>query len=204
MRAPRTPRLRGFFAGTPTRPAQAARRQSQAGFTLIELIIASALGLLVLSALTSVVLTTSMATNTAVGRIEASSQVRSFQFTAYDDFALARAPAPSGCGTPGAPCTTQEMVLQGSRVPNQVNGVAVPSTVRYIWDAATHLVTRYTGTSSRVAANHVTAYSWYIEGGGSRPSVVVSLTVTIASYNVSYSESQTFRFSPQITATPSP
>jgi prepilin-type N-terminal cleavage/methylation domain-containing protein len=181
-------------------PTQAARRRRQAGFTLIELVIASALGLLVLSALTSVVLTTSIATNTAFGRIQASAQVRSFQFTAYDDFAMAKAPAPSGCGTPNTPCTTQEMVLRGLRVPNQVNGVAAPYVVRYSWDSTAHVVTRYLDTSSRVAADHVTAYSWYIDSSGSRPSVVVSLTVTIPSYNASYSQSQTFRFSPQVTA----
>jgi prepilin-type N-terminal cleavage/methylation domain-containing protein len=182
-------------------PAQVARRRrSQAGFTLIELLIASVLGLMVLSALTSVVLTTSVATNTAFGHIEASAQVRSFQFSAYDDFAMARVPAPAGCGTPSTPCTTQVMVLRGLRVPNQVNGVATPYIVRYSWDSTAQVVTRYVDTSSRVAADHVTAYSWYVDSSGSRPSVVVSLTVTIPSYNASYSQSQTFRFSPQVTA----
>jgi prepilin-type N-terminal cleavage/methylation domain-containing protein len=183
-------------------PAQAARRRRQAGFTLIELLIASVLGLMVLSALTSVVLTTSVATNTAYGRIEASSQVRTFQLTAYDDFAMATAPAPSGCGTQAMPCTTQEMVLRGLRVPNLANGVAAPYVVRYSWDSTADVVTRYSITdgSSRVAANHVTVYSWYIDRSGSRPSVVISLTVTIPSYNASYSQSQTFRFSPQVTA----
>jgi prepilin-type N-terminal cleavage/methylation domain-containing protein len=186
-------------------PAQVARRRrSQAGFTLIELLIASVLGLMVLSALTSVVLTTSVATNTAYGRIEASSQVRTFQLTAYDDFAMATVPAPSGCGTQTTPCTTQEMVLRGLRVPNLANGVAAPYVVRYSWDSTADVVTRYSITdgSSRVAANHVTAYSWYIDSSQprSRPSVVVSMTVTIPSYNASYSQSQTFRFSPEVTA----
>jgi prepilin-type N-terminal cleavage/methylation domain-containing protein len=182
-------------------PAQVARRRrSQAGFTLIELLIASVLGLVVLSALTSVVLTTSVAVNSAYGRVEASSQVRNFQLTAYDDFAMAKVPTPSGCGTPGAPCTTQEMLLRGLRVPNVANGVAGPYVVRYSWDSTTDVVTRYSDTSSRVAADHVTAYSWYIDSSGSRPSVVVSLTVTIPSYNATYSQSQTFRFSPQVTA----
>jgi prepilin-type N-terminal cleavage/methylation domain-containing protein len=181
-------------------PAQAARRRRQAGFTLIELLIASVLGVLVLSALTSLVLTTSVATNTAYGRIEASSQVRSFQLTAFDDFAMARIPAPSGCGTQDMPCTTQEMLLRGFRVPNQVNGVAAPYNVRYSWDSTADAVTRQSDTSIRVVASHVTAYSWYIDRSGSRPSVVVSLTVTIPSYNATYRQSQTFRFSPQVTA----
>ncbi len=182
----------------------AARHRRQAGYTLIELIIASAIGLMVMSALTSVVLTTILADNTAAARVEASAQVRSFQFIAYDDFVHGRTPVISGCGTSGIPCTTEDLVLQGDRMPNVVGGVAAPYTVRYGWDASGQKVTRYAGTSSRVAASNVTAYSWYIEGSGANASLVVSMTVTIASFNATYSESQTLRFYPRITATPSP
>ncbi len=178
----------------------AARRRRQAGFTLIELVIATALGLVVMGALISVVLTSILADNTATARVEASSQVRNFQFTAYDDFVLARPPVPSGCGTSGNPCTTQDIVLQGSKVPNAIGGVAAPYTVRYAWDAGRQLVTRYTGTSGRVAASNVTAYSWYIERSGAYPTVVVNLTVTIPTYNATYSESQTLLFYPRITS----
>lgn len=184
------------------RAQTAARRKSQAGFTLVELIIATALGLVVMGALTSVVLTTSVAGNTAIGRIEASAQVRGFQFIAYDDFALARAPAPTGCaGTLTAPCTTQDLLLHGSRV---VNDAAVSYTVRYAWDSNRKTVTREVGGSTRVAASNVTAYSWYVDSTGANPTVVVSMTVTIPSYNASYSESQTLRFYPRITVSPSP
>jgi prepilin-type N-terminal cleavage/methylation domain-containing protein len=184
--------------------AVAARRRRQGGFTLIELLIATALGVMVMGALTSVVLTSMQAANTATARVEASSQVRNFQFTAYDDFVLARAPVPSGCGTPTSPCTTQDLLLQGHKVPNEVGGVAAPYTVRYVWDSSRHVVTRYAGTSSRVTATNVTAYSWYIESSGANPSVVVSVTVTIAFYNSSYSDSQTLRFYPRLTASPTP
>jgi prepilin-type N-terminal cleavage/methylation domain-containing protein len=180
-------------------PQVAARRRRQAGFTLVELIIATALGLLVMGALTSVVLTTSVAGNTAMGRIEASAQVRSFQFIAYDDFALARAPSPTGCGTASTPCTTETMVLLGSRVPNETSGVASPYTVRYSWDSNLKKVTREAGGSNRVAASSVSAYSWYVDSSGANPTVVVSMTVTIDSYNSKYSESQTLRFYPRIT-----
>ena len=182
----------------------AARRKRQAGFTLIELIIATALGLLVLGALTSVVVTTMMADNTASGRIEASSQVRNFQYTAYDDFALARPPAPAGCGTPTTRCTTQDLVLTGTHPPNPSDGLPVSYTVRYAWDPSRQVVTRYAGTTSRVAASNVTGYSWYVDRSGLYPTVVVSITVTIPSYNATYSDSQTLRFYPRITATPSP
>ncbi len=67
------------------KPGKIVRRNSQAGFTLIELVIATAIGLVVMSALTSVVLTTVIADNTAIAHVEASSQVRNFQFNAYDD-----------------------------------------------------------------------------------------------------------------------
>lgn len=185
-------------------PQLAARRRRQAGFTLVELVIATALGLLVMGALTSVVLTTSVAGNSAIGRIEASAQVRSYQFIAYDDFALARAPSPTGCGTAGTPCTTETMVLLGSRVPNELSGVAAPYTVRYAWDSTLRTVTRDAGGSRRVAASNVSNYSWYVDHSGANPTVVVSMTVTIASYNATYSESQTLRFYPRITVAPSP
>jgi prepilin-type N-terminal cleavage/methylation domain-containing protein len=179
----------------------AARHRSQAGFTLIEVVIASALGLLVMSALTSLVLTTVMADNIAIGRVEASAQIRTFQYTAYDDFVLARAPIPTGCGTSGNPCTTQDLVLQGSRVPNDVAGVAAPYTVRYVWDPTQQLVTRYWGITSKIAAGNVTAYSWYVDQSGpNRAFVVISMTVTISAYNTTYSESQTLLFYPRITS----
>lgn len=182
-------------------PAQAARRRRQAGYTLIELIIATAIGLMVMGALTSVVLTTSLAANTATSRVEASAQVRNFQLTAYDDFVLSRPPTPSGCGTQAAPCSTQDMVLQGSRMPNQVTGVATPYMVRYVWDPAGHVVTRFVGAANRVVASGVTAYIWYLDSSGDHPSVVVRMTVTVGFYNTSYSESQTLRFYPRVTST---
>ena len=177
----------------------AARRKQQAGFTLIELIIATAIGVLVMGALTSVVLTTVLAANTANGRIQASSQVRSFQFTAYDDMAFAQPPAPVGCGAPGIPCTTQDMILQGCLKPINARDPGVVDTVRYAWDSAAQVVRRYSATSSHVVARNVTMYSWYLDPGA-HPSVVVNMTVTVAAYNTIYSESQTLRFYPRITS----
>jgi prepilin-type N-terminal cleavage/methylation domain-containing protein len=192
----------------------AARRKQQAGFTLIELIIATALGVLVMGALTSVVLTTVLAANTANARIQASSQVRSFQFTAYDDVALARPPGGPGCGTPATPCTTQVMVLQGSRVPSATGTLGTPSayTVRYAWDSTAQLITREAlkdaldpnSKVSRVVATNVTAYSWYVDTSGAHPTVVVSMTVTVAAYDTIYNESQTLLFYPRVTASPGP
>jgi prepilin-type N-terminal cleavage/methylation domain-containing protein len=207
MKALRTERFRRELTRTRVGHDPATRRKQQAGFTLIELIIASAIGVLVLGSLTSVVLTTVLAANTANARIQASSQVRSFQFTAYDDIALARPPGATGCGTPATPCTRQDMILQGTRIPSLTGSLGTPGpyTVRYAWDSTSQVVTRYAGTSSRVVARDVTAYSWYVDiAPGAHPSVVVSMTVTVAAYDTIYSESQTFLFYPRITSSPAP
>jgi len=178
----------------------AARRRRQAGFTLIELIIATAIGVLVMGALTSVVLTTVLAANTANGRIQASSQVRSFQFTAYDDIASAQLPAPVGCGATGTPCTTQDMILQGCLQPTNAGDPGIVHTVRYAWDPAAQEVRRYSATSRHVVATNVTRFSWYLDPVAHPTSVVVSMTVTVAAYNTIYSESQTLTFYPRITS----
>ena len=60
--------------------------RSQGGYTLIELLVSLSIGLIVMTALTSVVLTSSRAWATAAGRVEASAQIRAFQFAAADDF----------------------------------------------------------------------------------------------------------------------
>jgi prepilin-type N-terminal cleavage/methylation domain-containing protein len=178
----------------------AARRRRQAGYTLIELIIASAIGVMVMGAMTSVVLTTVLGGNVATSRIEASAQIRNFQLTAYDDFALSRPPATSGCGTSVSPCTTQDMILEGDRMPNQAGGVPGLFTARYTWDPTKKLVTRFVGVASRVVASGVTRYSWYVDSTGGHPVVVVSMSVTMASYNTTYTESQNLLFYPRVTA----
>ena len=106
------------------------RLRRQAGYTLIELMIATAIGLLVMSALTSVVVTTMIGTNAATGRVETSGQIRNFELFAYDDFALSHPPAPSGCGIAANPCTTQPMVLSGFRMTNQARGQAAGQQLR--------------------------------------------------------------------------
>ena len=172
----------GGFAGFHLQdPAMStSRRRRQAGYTLVELIVATAIGTLVLGALTSIVLTTALTTNVATSRIDASGQIRTFQLTAYDDMTLSNVPAPTGCGTQANPCTSQPMVLQGQRMPN----VATPTPpaqyiVTYTWDPAQQIVTRQAGGAGRTVAQDVSVYSWYIDGNGAHPAVVVSMTVTI-------------------------
>ena len=178
-----------------------SRHRGQGGYTLIELIVASAIALMVMTALTSVVLTSVIGANTATSRVEASAQIRTFQLSAYDDFALSRPPATSGCGSsPADACTTQSMVLSGNRMPNVVGGSAAPYTVTYAWDPGQDQVTRTFGGVTRVAASNVTSFSWYVDNtNGQHSFVVVSMSVTVGFYNTSYTESQTLLFFPRVT-----
>ena len=155
---------------------------------------------MVMGALTSVVLTTAQAANAATARLEASAQVRDLQLSANDDFVLSRAPSPSGCGTSNNPCHTQALVLQGSRMPNLTAATPASYTVTYVWNSSPsqQVVTRQTAAGNRVVARNVTAFAWYVDSTGAYPTVVVSMTVTVAFYNTSYSESQTFRFYPRV------
>lgn len=164
--------------------------KSQHGFTLVELIITVALGALLMSALTSVLLTSWRATNVASSRVEASGQIRSFEYFAYDDFALSGTPSAGGC-LPASPCTTQPLVLSGFKVSN-VTPVPASFQVSYTWDGSNFLDRAIAGTGvSEHAATNVTAFSWYVDTDAT---VVVSLTITVQSY----SESQTFRFDPRM------
>ena len=178
----------------------ASRRRRQAGYTLVELIVATAIGTIVLGALTSIVLTTAISTNVATSRVDASGQIRNFQLNAYDDMAFSNVPAPSGCGTQANPCTSQPMVLQGQRVPNQPSGAPAPYSVTYTWDPSQQTVSRQAGSAIRTVAENVTGYSWFIDSSGAQPAVVVSLTVTVRTYNAPYVDSQSFRFVPRATA----
>jgi prepilin-type N-terminal cleavage/methylation domain-containing protein len=164
--------------------------KSQDGYTLVEVIIASALGLLLMSALTSVVLTSWRGATIATSRVEASGQIRNFEFFAYDDFARSSAPIGSGC-VQSAPCTTHPLVLNGYQVSNSTS-IPAPFQVTYTWDGATFLDRAVTTTGATGhAATDVSAFSWYVNTDGS---VVVNLTVTVQAY----SQSQTFRFDPKV------
>jgi prepilin-type N-terminal cleavage/methylation domain-containing protein len=173
--------------------------RSQGGYTLVELIVASAIGLMVMTALTSVVLTSWRASTTATSRIEASGQIRNFQFEAYDDFALSSLPIPAGCAaTITDPCTTP-IVLQGSRASNATTPAISPYTVTYTWDSGSQLLERQTkvGTNPLVnfdAATGVTAFSWYLDGSAANQTVVVTISITVQSYI----ETQTLRFYPRV------
>jgi hypothetical protein len=134
-----------------------------------------------MTALTSVILTATRAATTATSRVEASGQIRNFQFFAHDDFAQANVPATSGCGTPGNPCTTDAITLNGAYL------------VSYTWDGSA-ILDRQVGSNVTHIATNVTGFTWYVDGSTPSPTVVVNLTVTVQSY----SESQTFLFHPEV------
>jgi prepilin-type N-terminal cleavage/methylation domain-containing protein len=166
--------------------------RSQGGFTLIEVIIASAIGVLVMGALMAVVLTTWRANITATSRVEASSQIRNFEFYAYDDFARSGVPVPGVCGTPANPCTTQPLVLAGVQASNSAVPTIGPAQVTYAWDGVQFL-DRQVGTNAPLhAATDVSAFAWYVDPPSQ--TVVVTLTVTVQGYT----EYQTFRFQPRL------
>jgi prepilin-type N-terminal cleavage/methylation domain-containing protein len=164
--------------------------RSQGGFTLVEVLIASAIGLFVMTGLTSVVLTTWQAGTVATSRIEASSQVRSFQYEAYDDFALSGIPAITSCApTDPPPCTIS---LSGLKVSNPANPVPVSYQVTYTWNGAD--VDRHVGSSAKHAATNVTAFSATLTGTAPNQTVVVTMTVTVQAYALT----QTLQFYPRV------
>lgn len=166
--------------------------RGQAGYTLIEVVIASAMGAIVMGALTSVILTSVRAGNTATSRIEASGQIRNFVLQAYDDFAGSEVPDRSTCAPAPSACS---IVLTGTRVSNSITPTQGPYTVTYTWNgtAGTPLDRQVGGNSAHVATS-VSAFSWYLDGIAPYQTVVVSLTVTVQAY----SESQTLRFYPRV------
>lgn len=166
--------------------------RSQAGYTLVEVVITAAIGAVLLSGLTSVLLTSWRAATTATSRVEASGQIRNFQFFAYDDFARSPMPSANGCvGTsPNRTCT---IALGGVQASNSNNPVVAPFPVSYSWDEQSGFLDRLVGTNPPIhAATNVTDFSYYIDVPAR--TVVISLTVTVQAY----AESQTLRFFPRV------
>jgi prepilin-type N-terminal cleavage/methylation domain-containing protein len=168
--------------------------KNQSGFTLIELLVASAIGLIVMTGLTSLVLTTWRAGAIATSRVEASGQIRSFQFDAYDDFALSGVPTLTSCaaGSP-PPCT---VALSGLLASNTQVPVPANYKVAYVWDGI-NVDRNIAGGSSKHAATDVSAFSAYLAGTAPNQTVVVTMTVTIPSVPP-YSETQTLQFFPRV------
>ena len=167
--------------------------RSQGGYTLIEVVIASAIGAILMGGLFSVIFTSWQAVKTATSRVEASQQIRSFQFFAYDDFA--RSPLPDANGCVGSPPTNCTIALAGVQASNSSTPATAPYPVSYTWDVLTGFLDRNVGTNPPIhAATNVTAFSYYVDGVAPNQTVVVSLTVTVQAY----SESQTLRFYPQV------
>jgi prepilin-type N-terminal cleavage/methylation domain-containing protein len=168
--------------------------RSQGGYTLVELMVASAIGLFVMSGLTSVVMTSWRAGATATSRVEASGQIRSFQFRAYDDFALADVPVIESCAfADPPPC---KITLSGWKV---TDSSLVPSIfeVTYNWDGV-NLDRQVKGSDSTHVATNVSAFSVNLSGTYPNQTVAVTLTVTMRNNaEVVYSETQTLGFDPR-------
>lgn len=173
-----------------------AKASRQAGYTLVELIIALALSSLLMVALTSVVLTTWRASTTATSRLQASGQVRNFDYFAFDDFARSGLPPyPAACGGVSSNPCDQPIQLTGTLMSNAVPPAATANfSVTYTWDQANLLLVRQAAGGSTNAATNVTAFAWHIDSSTPSPTVFVNLTITVDAYR----ESQTFRFYPRL------
>jgi prepilin-type N-terminal cleavage/methylation domain-containing protein len=176
--------------------------RSQDGYTLIEVVVACAIGAVLMGALTSVILTSVRAGSTATSRIEASGQIRNFEMRAYDDFAGSMVPADaSTCSPPPAACS---IVLSGtpwSNSPTPTPGPYQASYVKYVWNGTVGSpLDRQVGGITEHIASSVSAFSWSLAGMGPNRTVVVNLTVIVQLYGTgqSYSESQTLRFYPRV------
>jgi prepilin-type N-terminal cleavage/methylation domain-containing protein len=171
----------------------------QAGFTLIELLVASAIGLIIMSGLTSVVMTTYRASQTASNRVEAAGEIRTFEQTAYGDFATSSLPVPpGGCGSSSSPCIHDPIQLQGCKMTNSITPSPQLTKVIYAWPLGSSSIDRKVGSvSSNPAASGVTAFSWYLAGTSPNQSVVVALTIQMGAVT----QSQTMRFNPRVKST---
>jgi prepilin-type N-terminal cleavage/methylation domain-containing protein len=171
----------------------------QAGFTLIELIVASAIGLIIMSALTSVVLTTYRASQAASSRVEAAGEIRTFEQNAYGDFATSSLPVPpGGCGSSSSPCIHDPIQLQGCKMTNSITPSPQPRAVTYAWPLGSSSIDRKVGgVTSNPAAAGVTAFSWYLDGTVPNQSVVITLRVQVGAIT----QSQTMRFLPRVKST---
>jgi prepilin-type N-terminal cleavage/methylation domain-containing protein len=180
-----------------------ALKNAQAGFTLIELIIATAIGLVVMTGLTSVLFTAYRADRQATSRVEVAGQIRTFQQSASRDFAMSSMPpAPPTCGTEATPCTQDPIQLTGCSITSNDGGAThawQSHLVTYTWNNTTQIVTRDVGSGVTFpAASDVSAFSWYVDGTSPNQSVVVTIAVTVNwAQGSPYTQSQVFKFSPQ-------
>jgi prepilin-type N-terminal cleavage/methylation domain-containing protein len=170
--------------------------KSQGGYTLVEVIVASAIGLMIMTGLTSVVLTSTRAGAIATSRIEASAQVRNFQFDANGDFALSGVPTIISCA-PGdpSPCS---ITLTGQQASNSVTPVASSYQVTYTWDGSN--IDRQVGSNPPThIATGVKAFSAVLSGTAPYQTVIVTMTVQVLfSSSQTYAETQALRFYPRV------
>jgi prepilin-type N-terminal cleavage/methylation domain-containing protein len=180
-----------------------ACRNRQGGFTLVELIVATAIGLVVMAGLTSLMFTAYRADRQATSRVEAAGEIRSFQQSAIRDFALSALPGvPATCGTQIQPCTQDPIQLNGCSISSTDGTTFVwqSRTVTYSWSSATEVVSRGVGSEPTIpTATNVSAFSWYVDGTPPDQSVVVTIAVTVDwAVNTPYTQSQILRFYPRV------
>jgi len=163
-------------------------RKRQSGFTLVELLVASSLGVIVMGSLVSVLWVTFRANDTWDPQLQSSAEVRNFQLAFYQDAAQADDSAALGSNlagclnpAPNAACTKQPINISYSLYSSST--VSAPEFVTYCWTGSTdQKVLRIASDTSvgptggtqttcsggagwTVVARSVSSWTWYYDDG---------------------------------------
>jgi prepilin-type N-terminal cleavage/methylation domain-containing protein len=169
--------------------------RSQAGYTLVEMILALGIGTMLIAGTALLLWTMFTANHTSDVRLQASAQIRNFQLAFHDDVVLNNRPVSiTGNCTPPGPCTIS---LSGSRFNQGASGPGAFS-VTYSYSSGT--VTRQvSGAGATEVAKNVARFCPGVSAGN-----VVTVNLTAQDSLGAYSETQTLKFDPRPVSSPTP
>jgi prepilin-type N-terminal cleavage/methylation domain-containing protein len=168
------------------------RDQPQAGYTLVEILLAMGISTLLMAGLGLVIYTLFKANNTSDSRLQASSQIRTFQLAFHDDVAHN-----AGTIVCANPCTT--LTLSGSRYNQGATGPC-SLTVTYAYPSPSPLlISRSVGGKTTQVARNVKAFAATVGADNS-----VTVTLTVQDPTGSFTETQVLYFDPRPSTTPNP
>jgi prepilin-type N-terminal cleavage/methylation domain-containing protein len=170
------------------------RRRGEAGFTLVEVLIASTISVLVMSGATMLLYTFYISNFIANSRLQTSGQIRNFQLAFNDDAVLA-----SSSICPATPCDNlTTLKLEGCRFSRGDPSPSNPSrfTAVYKWwpptTSSPGTVSRTVGGSTIQVARNVPGFTADVAGDNS-----VTVTLTVQDSSKRYSQTQTLYFHPR-------
>ncbi|MFN2463428.1 MAG: type II secretion system protein J [Candidatus Dormibacteria bacterium] len=159
---------------------------SQGGFTLVEMIIATAVSSILLAGISVLVFTNFSASTIAAQRLQASGQLQNFQVAFYRDAALDNTATNRSPIIAAAPC---DVVLAGRR--RDAGGTTNTSySVEYKLSGSD--IRRTVAATTSTVARNVKLFTCALQSDGTFQ-VVISAQDTTGSYT----QSQTFRFYPR-------